>query len=108
MKYVQKHFFKEKFMCAPSFLVYTHLTTCACAHTRTQLRGNIAYNAPKSHICEIFHLQSTHSTEAPPFLWNDLPRNSKTDDFSFVAEYHPPSTASRSSIHHPLGFQLKT
>jgi len=31
MKYVQITFFKGKFMCAPSFLVCTHLTTCARA-----------------------------------------------------------------------------
>src|SRR6218665_2308774 len=32
-------FLKVKFVCAPSFLVCTHLTICASA-----LRGNIAYN----------------------------------------------------------------
>jgi len=30
-----KTFFKGKFMCAPSFLVGTHLTTCVRAHMRT-------------------------------------------------------------------------
>jgi len=30
MKCVQKHYFKRKIMCAPSFLVCAHLTTCVC------------------------------------------------------------------------------
>jgi len=30
-----KAFSKWKFVCAPSFLVCTHLTTCVRAHTRT-------------------------------------------------------------------------
>src|SRR6218665_2092465 len=35
-----QHFFKGKFVCAPSFLVCAHLTTCV----RTQLRGNIFFS----------------------------------------------------------------
>jgi len=35
-----KTFLKRKFMFAPSFLVFAHLTTCVCA--RAQLRGNVA------------------------------------------------------------------
>jgi len=35
MKYMQKKFFKENFMCTPSFLVSAHLTTRVRAHTRT-------------------------------------------------------------------------
>jgi len=35
MKYEQKTFLEDKFMCAPSFLVCALLTTCVRVHMRT-------------------------------------------------------------------------
>jgi len=52
MKYVQETFFKQTFLCAPSFLVCARLTTCVRVHTHslegTLITGNIGVQ--KHHV----------------------------------------------------------
>jgi len=41
MKHMQKTFFEATFMCAPSFLVCAHLTTCVHAQDVHSLEGTL-------------------------------------------------------------------
>ena len=57
-------FFKGTFLCTPRFLVYAHLTTCVCAHTRTaqSLRGNTVHHSQSHNPVSSYMQLRIHSS----------------------------------------------